>query len=366
MSLGLLFGAFPAYAAATAISISTVTPTSATVSVPVTLTANVSSSAGSITSCNLYVDNVDKGAMTVYAGKASLSYTFYSPQVYTVFVFCRDSAGNFNSGHNTAVWATGGYGSGSDIVPPALGSVSPSVATAGTPVIFTVNVTDAGGVASCDLYVEGADVGAMSLVTGAASKTYTFATSGPYTVYATCKDLSNNVGTSASTAVSVLPSTGKPGPVVGSLIKLECPPSAAPDNPCKAVYYYGKDGKRHAFPNDKVYFTWYADFSSVQTVTADAMAAIMLGKNVTYRPGSRMVKFTSVPMVYAIAKGGELRWVKTEDDAKALYGTDWNKKIDDISEAFFMDYRYGADITPSAPFVVQTELNSAPTIDDNM
>jgi hypothetical protein len=71
-------------------------------------------------------------------------------------------------------------------------------------------------------------------------------------------------------------------------------------------------------------------------------------------------------MVYAIAKGGVLRWVKTEADAVALYGADWNTKIDDISEALFMDYRYGADITPSAAFNVQTEMTGAPTIDANL
>ncbi|MCI0479134.1 hypothetical protein L0Y59_01175, partial [Candidatus Uhrbacteria bacterium] len=151
-----------------------------------------------------------------------------------------------------------------------------------------------------------------------------------------------------------------------SLIKLTCPAGAVADHPCKAVYYYAGDGKRHAFPNDKVFFTWYADFDAVQEVTAEELAAIPLGKNVTYRPGTRMVKFASVPMVYAIAKGGELRWVKTEEDAKAMYGEDWNRNVDDISEAFFMDYRYGDDITPSAPFDVQAERSSAPTIEENL
>ena len=370
MSLGLLLGAFPVHAAATAISISTVSPATATPNAPVTLSATVSSSAGSITSCNLYVDNDDKGAMSVTYGTASMSYTFYNSQIYTVYVFCRDSAGNFNSGPNTAVWSKGasgsGSGSGSDVVPPSLGSVSPAAATAGSPVNFTVNVTDASGVASCDLYVGGVDQGVMTLANGTASKSYTFTSAGPYAVYASCKDLSNNVGTSASTAISVSPSTGPSGPAAGSLIKLACPAGAASDNPCKVVYYYGKDGKRHSFPSEKVFFTWFADFNTVQTVTSDMMASFALGKNVSYRPGSRMVKFTSVPMVYAIAKGGVLRWVKTEADAVALYGTDWNKKIDDISEAFFMDYKYGTDITSSDPFNVQTELNSAPTIDDNL
>lgn len=152
----------------------------------------------------------------------------------------------------------------------------------------------------------------------------------------------------------------------GSLVKLACPAGATADHPCKAVYYYGKDGKRHAFPNDKVFFTWYADFDAVMTVSSGELAALPLGKNVTYRPGSRMVKFPTVPMVYAVGKGGVLRWVKTEEDAIAMYGADWNKKIDDLSEAFFLNYSYGADITPSTPFNVTAELQGAQTIDDTL
>ncbi|MFH1078528.1 MAG: Ig-like domain-containing protein [Patescibacteria group bacterium] len=366
LSLGLLLGALPVFAASSAITIGTVTPTDATTYVPVTLSANVSSSAGSISSCSLYVDNDDKGAMTVSSGSASKSFTFTNSQIYTVFVFCRDSVGNFNSGPNAAVWAKGGSSGGGDIVPPVMGSISPASATVGQSVTFTVNVSDTGGIASCNLFVGGVDRGAMTLGTGVATKAYTFTQDGTSAVYAQCRDTSSNTGTSASTAVSVMKQVILPGPTQGALIKLVCPAGALSDNPCKAVYYNGTDGKRHAFPNDKVYFTWYANFDAVTEVSASAMAALPLGKNVTYRPGTRMVKFASVPMVYAIAKGGELRWVKTEADAITLYGADWNKKIDDISEAFFANYRYGADITPSAPFNVQTEMNSATTIDQNL
>ncbi|MBU1349195.1 hypothetical protein KJ781_03965 [Patescibacteria group bacterium] len=366
LTLSLLFSAFPAVAASSAITIGTVTPTSATTYVPVTLQANVSSSAGSITSCSLYVDNSDKGAMTVASGKASKSFTFTNSQIYTVFVFCRDSAGNFNSGPNTAVWAKGGSSGGGDITPPVMGSISPASATVSAAVTFTISVSDTGGIASCNLYVGGTDQGAMTLGTGVATRVHTFTVAGPVSVYAQCKDTANNIGTSGSTAVSVADAVVTGAPQQKTLIKLACPAGALANHPCKAVYYFAGDGKRHAFPNDKVYFTWYADFDAVQDVTAEALAAIPLGSNVTYRPGSRMVKFTSVPMVYAIAKGSELRWVKTEDDATALYGADWNKKIDDISEAFFMNYSYGADITPSAPFNVQTEMNSTPTIDENL
>jgi uncharacterized repeat protein (TIGR01451 family) len=288
LSLGLFAGALPVSAASSAISIGSVSPTSATTNMPVTLSTNVQSTAGAISSCSLYVDNDDKGAMTLSGGAATKSYTFVNSQVYTVFVFCRDAAGNFNSGPNTAVWATGGSSGSGDINPPVMGSVSPSSATVGEPVTFTINVSDSGGVASCDLFVSGQDAGAMTLASGTASKSHTFTQDGSFAVYAQCRDLADNAGTSANTAVSVLKQVVD-GPTQGSLIKLACPVGALSDHPCKAVYYYGTDGKRHAFPSDKVFFTWYADFNAVQTVTSDEMAHLPLGKNVTYRPGSRMV-----------------------------------------------------------------------------
>ena len=112
-----------------------------------------------------------------------------------------------------------------------------------------------------------------------------------------------------------------------------------------AVYYCANDGKRYVFPNEKVYFTWYADFSGVLVISDAELAAIPVGGNVTYRPGSRLVKITTDPKVYAVYHGGILRWVTTEDLAASLYGPDWNTKIDDISDAFFVNYTVGTPIT---------------------
>jgi len=105
-----------------------------------------------------------------------------------------------------------------------------------------------------------------------------------------------------------------------------------------AVYYCGADGKRYGFPNDKVYFTWYPDFKGVTTVTAAQLASVPLGGNVTYRPGVRMLKTESLPNVYAVEHGGVLRWIKSPDVAAALYGAGWSKSVDDISDAFFVNY----------------------------
>lgn len=151
----------------------------------------------------------------------------------------------------------------------------------------------------------------------------------------------------------------------GSLIKTACIGGEAADDPCKAVYYLGSDGKRHAFPNDRVYFTWYSDFDDVETVSSSVMANYSLGKNVTYHPGTRMVKFSSVNTVYAVEKGGVLRGVDSESIAEALYGSAWNQNIDDISEAFYGNYTIGDDISNASDYDVSDAKASVNSIDDN-
>lgn len=124
-----------------------------------------------------------------------------------------------------------------------------------------------------------------------------------------------------------------------------CPSDTLVKGSGPAVYYCGQDGKRYVFPNEKTYFTWYADFSTVTTISDAALASVMIGGNVTYRPGVRMIKINTDPKVYAVAKGGTLRWVSSEAIAASLYGSNWNAKIDDLSDAFFVNYTTGAPIT---------------------
>jgi len=114
----------------------------------------------------------------------------------------------------------------------------------------------------------------------------------------------------------------------------------------KAVYWFTSDGKRMPFPNEKVYKSWFADFSSVKKITDDELRAIPLasgaGANVTYRSGTRLVKITTDPKTYAVEPGGSLRWIKTEADAKKLYGDNWGQWIDDVPDVFFTNYTVGA------------------------
>jgi hypothetical protein len=111
-----------------------------------------------------------------------------------------------------------------------------------------------------------------------------------------------------------------------------------------AVYYCGADGRRYVFPNDKVYFSWYADFSEVKMITETNLAQIRLGGNVTYRPGVKLIKIQTDPKVYAVAPGGVLRWVTSPEIAATLYGANWVKQVDDVSDAFFVNYTVGDSI----------------------
>lgn len=124
--------------------------------------------------------------------------------------------------------------------------------------------------------------------------------------------------------------------VAGALIRTATSPS---------VYYCGADNKRYVFPNANTYTTWYQDFSNVQTISAEDMAAIGLGGNVTYRPGTRLVKITTDPKVYAVDKNGILRWIQTTAIAVKYYGASWAKKVDDVPDAFFTNYTVGNPVT---------------------
>ena len=62
-----------------------------------------------------------------------------------------------------------------------------------------------------------------------------------------------------------------------------------------AVYYMGADGFRYVFPNSNTYFTWYDDFDAVKMISDSDLATIQIGGNVTYRPGSSMIKIQSDP-----------------------------------------------------------------------
>ncbi len=267
---------------------------------------------------------------------------------------------------------------------PSIGTVSPVNATAGVAITLSASVNSAQPLESCNLYVDLADVGEMDISGNTASKSFTFPFGGSRIAFVFCRDTSGGINAGPNTSIWVEGATENQAPLdtgsqepepepeliseppASNLVTLECPEGADVNHPCKAVYYIDQENKRHAFPNSRIFFSWYADFDGVAEVSPEALSTYALGRNVRYRPGERMVKFRTDPKVYAVGASGELRWITTEAAAIALYGTDWNTKIDDISDAFYTDYTFGDDIASVDAFSPTAEMNAVADIDANI
>ncbi len=112
-----------------------------------------------------------------------------------------------------------------------------------------------------------------------------------------------------------------------------------------AVYFRDFTG-RHAFPNVQTFYTWFSpyDFWRIQTISDTELAAIPLRPNIAYKGGSRLIKITTDPKVYAVDHRGQLRWLETEDIAETFYGSNWRLLVDDMPDAFFANYAIGPSI----------------------
>ncbi len=132
-----------------------------------------------------------------------------------------------------------------------------------------------------------------------------------------------------------------------------------------AVYYFAANGKRFVFPNEKTYFTWYRDFSTVKQISDGQLSTIPLGGNVTYRPGAQMVKVTTDPRVYVVDQNGFLRHVGSEQLAQTLYNLNWKNNIDDVPDAFFVNYRIGTGIQTASDYNPNNVMTQTTTINQD-
>lgn len=337
----------------TAPTISTITPTTATQNTAVTLSATVTDASG-IQSCHLHVNGSDQGAMTASGSTYSRSYTPAGSGTFTAYAGCSDVAGNAAAGIAATVTVTAATSSSTDTTAPTVGAIVATNAVAGIAIPLSASVADSGGMGTCVVYINGTNVGSMTISGGSATYLYTFSAEGSATANAYCVDAAGNATRGASSLITIAGNTtaeeddAVSEAATNTLIKMACGAIAEVSDPCHAVYYY--DGYRHAFPNEKVFFTWYEDFDDVIIVTDDFMASVTLGFNVTYHPGTRMVKFITVRTVYAVGSNGELRAIASEDVAASIWGSDWNTQIDDISDAFFGNYTFGEAIDSTSDF----------------
>lgn len=131
------------------------------------------------------------------------------------------------------------------------------------------------------------------------------------------------------------------------------------------LYYIDAEGNRYIFPNEKVYKSWFADFSDVRIIAPTELNQYQLKENVRYRPGVVLVKITESQRVYAVGLNGLLRWVKNENLARLLYGDHWSDLIDDIPVVLFHNYQIGSDIDDEGDYDPEQEVDDVPNIERN-
>lgn len=133
------------------------------------------------------------------------------------------------------------------------------------------------------------------------------------------------------------------------------------------VYWYASNGRRYVFPNGQTFQSWQtASSPAVATIGDVELYTIPIGGNMTYRPGSRLVKITTDPKVYAVARYGVLRWVTSETVAQALYGQNWAQMVDDLPDEFFANYTIGAPINSAADYNASNQYNAVVNPGDNI
>ena len=147
-------------------------------------------------------------------------------------------------------------------------------------------------------------------------------------------------------------STQKPGGISESFLEADTtlPTGIKPGDLIKTknsstIYYIGLDHLRHVIPTVKEYDSWFQTFLAVKEVPATTLSKIDLGKNLTVRPGTYLIKMKTGNKVYAVDEAGKLRWIKDEQLATALFGYNWSKRIITIEQTVFSNYEIGSPIS---------------------
>ncbi len=256
-----------------------------------------------------------------------------------------------------------------DTVGPTVSRVSISKATANVPTTVSVSTSGESAVASCRLMIDHINLADMTKNGDTWSANYAFAAvgnagSGTVQAAVSCTDGDGNSTLGASRTVTVTGYTVAEA-YAGDRIKTACGSNVRKSDACHAVYYLGADGKRHAFPTEAVYYTWYSNWSGVKTVSQAFMSTLSLGKNVTLHPGTALVKFTSTNEVYAVSRGAVLHHYLTEALVKADYGNNWQASLVSVSAVLRGNYSIGSVIDSTSDYDAATAKAAVTSIDSN-
>jgi hypothetical protein len=108
------------------------------------------------------------------------------------------------------------------------------------------------------------------------------------------------------------------------------------------VYLYGKDGKRHAFP-EGVFASWYPTSTTIRTIPLFRLEKIPLGANVAFRPGT-LVRLGWTSARYIVDARQMLRPMLKESLIATVFGSAWMQVMRTLDVAYVTGYVFGNPI----------------------
>jgi len=101
----------------------------------------------------------------------------------------------------------------------------------------------------------------------------------------------------------------------------------------------------------------------IKRIKNKELETIRIGGNVTYKPGVRLIKSVADPKIYAIEKGGVLRWIASEEIVKVLYGKGWQTMVDVLPDPYLVNYSMGSDIKALVDHDPKKQMESVSELD---
>lgn len=115
-------------------------------------------------------------------------------------------------------------------------------------------------------------------------------------------------------------------------------------SPKHEAVYQIEAGKRRPFPNASVYYTWHSSFEGITQISVEEMESIELGIPMPIKPNTKLLKFPLNPKIYAVYEGEIIKYIPDPATAVSLFGADWETKIIELPEIYFLFYVKGDPI----------------------
>ncbi|MCC6563270.1 hypothetical protein IT087_00075 [Candidatus Uhrbacteria bacterium] len=114
-------------------------------------------------------------------------------------------------------------------------------------------------------------------------------------------------------------------------------------SPSSDIYYFGRDRRRHVFPNQDVFRNWYPDGTPIRTIASYQLENIPIGNDVTFQPGS-LVQIVGEAALYVVDVGRKLREILSKTFLAFLRTPPLSELIHQVNPSLVTNYLSGVPI----------------------